>query len=370
MDLRHIPRSIVDKTELDAATEPGNFDVLAKDNGTIELTSENDEAAGVADAPEVPLEKDPDVKITAARLGLPSFSNACAAFPLSEPVQKLLGAQSHELTGESPSLWSKLCKIIDASEIIWQNGRFGGVAVLKCSADVAVKIIPNFEDFTEYTSLLCLRQHAPEVPVPEPLGAMRSGKTAFVFMSFIPGLTLESVWTQLRKELKISLSNRLSQILLKLRELKQSKDDLLGGVAGEGCKDSRRHTRISQKPIRSIAEFEDFVFSNPHFGGSVYIKLLRGMLQSHKPSVVFSHGDLRPANIMVQPDQQGGYNVSAILDWEMSGFYPDYWESVKATNTMAPQEEDDWYLYLPTGASPTNYPLNWLVDRKWDVHVA
>ena len=94
------------------------------------------------------------------------------------------------------------------------------------------------------------------------------------------------------------------------------------------------------------------------------------MSQSHTPKIVFSHGDLRPANIVVKSDQQGDYSVSGVLDWEMGGFYPDYWESVKATNTMSPQEEDDWYIHLPACASPTSYPLHWLVDRKCDIHVA
>ena len=291
-------------------------------------------------------------------LGLSSTTSATVVFPLSETVKQLLGAQTHELGADSTSLWTKVYSSIDASEIIWKNESSGGVAVMKCNSHVVIKMIPNFEDFTEYTALQYLGRHAPSIPIPEALGAITSEKTAYIFMSFVPGPTLEKVWSQLSKEQKISLGDQLSRVLLKLRELKIPKDGMLGGVDREGCKDSRRHTRVSQKPIRSIAEFEDFIFSNPLFGGSVYIRLLRTMSQSHTPDIVFSHGDLRPANIVVLPDQQGNYSISGILDWEMSGFYPDYWESVKATNTMAPQEEDDWYLHLPVCASPTTYPLH------------
>ena len=297
-------------------------------------------------------------------------STATVVIPLSEAVQHLLGAQTHELSVESSSLWSKLQRIIDASEVIWTNGLNGGVTVMKCSSDTVVKMIPNFEDFTEYTALQYLRLHAPNIPIPESLGVMMSKQTAYMFMSFVPGPTLESVWAQLSWEQKFSLSNQLSRILLELRQIQMPKDGTFGGVGGEGCKDHRRHTRISQTPIRTLVEFEDFIFSNPVFGGSVYNRLLYSMWQSHPSRIVFSHGDLRPANIVVLPDQQGNYGISGILNWEMSGFYPDYWESVKATNTMAPQEENDWYLYLPTCASPTTYPLHWLLDRKWDVHVA
>ena len=368
MSFLHLPKITLTNAEPEGASSTSNETDLQEKNVTTGETSGLD--ATLAGARRVPLGQDSMINTTATDLGLSSASTAAVVFPLSEAVERLLGAQTHEIGVESSSLWSKLYGIIDASEVIWRNGLSGGVAVMKCSSDTVVKMIPNFEDFTEYTALQYLRQHAPDIPIPEPLGAMMSQQTAYIFMSFIPGPTLESVWAQLANEQKTSLSNQLSRVLLELRQIQIPKDCTFGGVGGEGCKDSRRHTRISQKPIRSLTEFEDFIFSDPLFGGSVYIRLLRSMSQSHPSRTVFSHGDLRPANIMVLPDQQGNYSISGILDWEMSGFYPEYWESVKATNTMAPQEENDWFLHLPASASPTTYPLHWLLDRKWDVHIA
>ena len=354
--------------ELEGASSTSNITVPQEKHGTTGKTPGMDDPLAAARG--VPVAQDSKMNTIATGLGLSPASAAVVVFPLSEAVQQLLGYQTNELGVESPSLWTKLYGIIDASEIIWRNGVSGGVAVMRCNSNTVVKMIPNYEDFTEYTALQFLRRHAPDIPIPEPLGAVISKQTAYIFMSFIPGPTLESVWAQLPNQQKVSLSNQLGLILLELRQIPMPRDYTLGGVGGEGCKDSRRHTRISQTPIRTLAEFEDFIFSNPLFGGSVYIMLLRSMSQSHSSRITFSHGDLRPANIVVLPDVQGNYRISGIVDWEMSGFYPDYWESVKATNTMAPQEENDWYLHLPACASPTTYPLHWLLDRKWDVHVA
>ena len=312
-----------------------------------------------------------EIKTITTELGLPSANSIAVVFPLSEVLQRLLGVQDSELNAASESLWAKLCNLIDAGELIWpKNNERGGVSVVKCSEDAVVKIVPNFEDYTEYTTMQYLGRHAPEIPVPTPLGVLIATKTAYIFMSYVPGPTLDKVWSQLSNQQKGFIANELNSIFLRLRELKMPEDALLGGIGGEGCKDTRRHTRKSQKPIRSVSEFEDFIFSNPTFGSSVYIGLIRSMSQSHAPEIVFSHADLRPANIVVKADQQGNYSISSILDWEMAGFYPDYWESVKATNTLSPQDEDDWYLHLPICAAPTSYPLHWLVDRKWDVHVA
>ncbi|KAF1983629.1 hypothetical protein K402DRAFT_448038 [Aulographum hederae CBS 113979] len=62
---------------------------------------------------------------------------------------------------------------------------------------------------------------------------------------------------------------------------------------------------------------------------------IRGMLDAHKHGIVFTHGDLRPDNILVKNGR-----VTAIVVWEMAGWYPDYWEFVKAfwLETFA----DDW----------------------------
>lgn len=51
-------------------------------------------------------------------------------------------------------------------------------------------------------------------------------------------------------------------------------------------------------------------------------KLVRAM-PSH--DIVLTHADLSPRNIIVNGDQ-----VVGIIDWEMSGFYPEYWEYAKA----------------------------------------
>lgn len=51
-------------------------------------------------------------------------------------------------------------------------------------------------------------------------------------------------------------------------------------------------------------------------------RLLRSM-RSEK--IVLTHNNLTPSNIIVRDGM-----VVGILDWEMCGFYPDYWEFVKA----------------------------------------
>jgi hypothetical protein len=68
------------------------------------------------------------------------------------------------------------------------------------------------------------------------------------------------------------------------------------------------------------------------------------------------------------PDINGRYVATEIIDWEFSGFYPAYYEYTVLTRTLSVVDEDDWYLYLPGSISPSQFPVRWLVDRIWEIH--
>ena len=85
---------------------------------------------------------------------------------------------------------------------------------------------------------------------------------------------------------------------------------------------------------------------------------------------VFTHGDLHPGNILVSQEEDGSWKIVAIIDWENSGFYPAYWESIKMTNTMDISVDSDWHLFLPESCSPSRYPVDWLVDTVLDRSLA
>jgi aminoglycoside phosphotransferase (APT) family kinase protein len=67
--------------------------------------------------------------------------------------------------------------------------------------------------------------------------------------------------------------------------------------------------------------------------------LFEGILFQRQHSINFTHGDFRPANIIVKNGK-----LSGIVDWEMSGWYPEYWEFVKALYVW--RYQTDWADYL------------------------
>lgn len=48
--------------------------------------------------------------------------------------------------------------------------------------------------------------------------------------------------------------------------------------------------------------------------------------------------------IIDTPD--GGMELSGIIDWEASGYYPEYWEHLKAVNTRTIKDTSDWSVHF------------------------
>ncbi|KAF2453051.1 hypothetical protein BDY21DRAFT_367286 [Lineolata rhizophorae] len=284
-------------------------------------------------------------------------------FPLSEPVRQIF----QDNNDADPTTAENIDKVLGESAILFRHP-VGGTVVLDCKPGIVVKVTPNSKDLTEYTTLQYLETVHPYIPAPRPSGAAKVGRYCLFFMSRIDGSTLEEVWPKLNHALKCSVQDHLNSALLKMRPLRRSEDQQLGGVAGERCKDLRRHVRVSDHPILTAKEFEDFQFSNPHYGSDEYIRFLRSLSPPLADSCVFTHGDLRPENIMVNITEESCI-LTGIIDWEFSGFYPDYQEAIKVTNSLAPNERSDWFDYLPDCISPRHHSRRWLLDRLWWKHV-
>lgn len=294
-------------------------------------------------------------------------------FPLSDAVAKLIEPVS-QTAGDLPiGLSQRLFEVLKSSEILWKAPFARQKGVFRCSAEIVVKAVRNMEHYTEYTALQYLHRYKSNIPAPKPLGLLRMSGISLIFMSHMGSTPLGEVWHTLDSCQKSSISNQLNTILADLRTLPFTEGTPLGGVAGEGCRDLRRHVRMSETPITSLEDFETFLFSSPHPGGNVFVKFLRRLSSSFKdhpgPRIVFTHGDIRPDNIMVELADNNKYMVSGILDWEYSGFYPDYYESVRCTNCLSPYEEDDWFLYLPECVSPNIHAQWWLLDRVRETRV-
>ena len=291
-------------------------------------------------------------------------SNAEIIYALSDETRKVLSSSMEPDSGSElieASIVILLSRMILSCEELWEFPTRG--VVLKCNSRLAAKIIKGNNDYTEYTSMQYLEEHAPDVPAPRPHGLVKFGSARIMSMTYFPSTTLESAWPNLTHENKLLIQHQLNDIFLKLRALTSTGvEHILGGVNGEGVEDLRRDGHKTSETISTVAAFEDFQFSIPPHNTSSFVKFLRSLLPPASSTVVFTHGDVRTANIMVDIDQTGIYHVTGIIDWETSGFYPEYFESSKILYLFRLYKEEDWWQYLPPCIAPAKNPERWLID--------
>ncbi|CAG8947925.1 unnamed protein product [Penicillium salamii] len=246
---------------------------------------------------------------------------ASIIYPLSTKALTLLNQHpASDGSLEKQSLIEALKYRLLNSEIIFELSARRG-AVLRCSEDLVIKTFSSNRDFTEYHNLQYLAEN-------------------------------------------------LNGIFSRLRSLRQEDGTELGGVRGEGVKDYRVMETLAFKGITTARGFDELQFSAKHRASPSYVKLLRSFLAEDNKMLegsVFTHGDLKKSNIMVQedPGNAGFFVVTGIIDWEDGGFYPEYYESTTLSNGQSILSDDDWYLYAPHCISALWFPVRWLVDRLW-----
>ncbi len=120
-----------------------------------------------------------------------------------------------------------------------------------------------------------------------------------------------------------------------------SPDGYVGPVGNHHCWDYKLDTSQAYGPFPSLQSFYDHLLStaeklNEPVASSIHRDLLDAA-HSHSPSsqTVFTHSDLAPRNILVHNGE-----ISAILDWEQSGWWPYWWEHSKSLFAIGPVAEE------------------------------
>lgn len=166
------------------------------------------------------------------------------------------------------------------------------------------------------------------VPVPEVYDAyMRKDKPdcGAIFMEYIEGETLHDVWGNLEDAQKDSIITQLKEYMEQLRAIK---GDFIGSVDGTYCEDQIfSDNRGAYGPFKDEEGFRqgciNAMYENRR---NFWSETVAGFIRALPPAaIVLTHNDLCPRNIIVREGQ-----IVAIIDWELAGFYPEYWEYVKA----------------------------------------
>lgn len=121
----------------------------------------------------------------------------------------------------------------------------------------------------------------------------------------------------------------MADYVLQLRAL-EPPAEFRGQVAatdGGACRDVRVSSAKLFGPFDDVAAFHRCLRGGVEPDGTqeIFGEKVAGIHSRDHYSIRFTHGDLGVQNILIRDGK-----IVAILDWECSGWYPEYWEYTKA----------------------------------------
>ena len=183
------------------------------------------------------------------------------------------------------------------------------------------------------------------IPVPEVYDVYfdpNDSSKAFLLMEYIEGDVLRDVYDTMSSSQKEEIICQLKDYLDQLRAIEGS---FIGSVDGTHCIDPifQRDKRIYGPYETESAFNEGIIDATKARSQDVFIEMVADMVRAlPKHRIVLTHSDIAPRNILVRDGK-----IVALLDWEMGGFYPEYWEYTKV-------------LYMP------GWTDSWITERVAD----
>ncbi|KAJ6024314.1 Aminoglycoside phosphotransferase [Penicillium herquei] len=169
------------------------------------------------------------------------------------------------------------------------------------------------------------------IPVPKVHDVQyENGKVTAITMDYMPGKRLD----------ELSVTEQLRGYITQLRNLKGT---YIGGADG-GTAITGKYISIEGGPFESERMFNKWILEDlaPGLPGIYQHFAEHALTDDHE--IFFTHSDFATRNILVDHSDSGKCQVTAILDWEWSGWYPEYWEYYKAYRNLLPLP--DWPDYL------------------------
>lgn len=214
------------------------------------------------------------------------------------------------------------------------NSYDGKLDVIRLTSTTVVKFGPQ-ASLIEAKNMRFVRDNT-SIPVPKlyaayaygPLDRAKSTEyDVYIFMENIEGENLESCWDTLDDEQKETIHGELKGYMDLLRSLPDP--GYIGGVDHGPLTELLFESSAADTrgPFTDENDFNTalscaYEMSKPWISTH---SVMHGMLSKYKHAITFTHGDFRPANIMIRDG-----HVAAIIDWEFSGWYPESWEWARA----------------------------------------
>ncbi|EKJ70509.1 hypothetical protein FPSE_09262 [Fusarium pseudograminearum CS3096] len=188
-----------------------------------------------------------------------------------------------------------------------------------------------------------------KVPVPKFYKTMAEPETGinFIVMEYIDSKTLAEQWPSLEASEKLEIADHLRVILQDLRSLKPP--SYLGSLNRKPFQDgifwTPEQNAATSGPFDTEDDLNEGILKRLSVNESQeHVTFLRKLMTEtlHDHQVRFTHGDLQAKNILVKKielDESKRFEIK-LIDWKISGWYPEYWEF--CNSTIASRFRSEW----------------------------
>ncbi|KND87680.1 hypothetical protein TOPH_07654 [Tolypocladium ophioglossoides CBS 100239] len=176
----------------------------------------------------------------------------------------------------------------------------------------------------EYGALELVRSHT-HIPVPRPLDLVSNSRDSYLLTSRVPGHRLGACIDALDDQEASTLIRDLQRCLVELRAIPKTcaPEYAITNALGNACYDHRINAALNYDEDRG--DFVGPFVDEEEFNKTLRCGALPDVVHRSGHKIVFTHGDLNMRNVLVHNGR-----FSGIVDWENSGWYPDYWDYTKA----------------------------------------
>lgn len=185
------------------------------------------------------------------------------------------------------------------------------------------RLVQTHVQSTEYQALKLISSST-KIPAYKVVNVYNRPHGKVVEYEGIPGKTLDSCWDKLNMDKRKKIIKEIGSFVQQLRAMKPPTRAVVGDSTLGGAIDSRFGPG-KVGPFYSIDAFHDFMrrgYSAKDFRGECVDKCHN---RSTQYELKFTHANLCPQNVLI--DDSG--RVAAIINWEGSGWFPEYWEYVQ-----------------------------------------
>lgn len=249
----------------------------------------------------------------------------------------------------------------------------GGVYISE--RNVLVKFGPRVIPSREVAAMQYVMQKCPEIPIPVVYNSWTGEDgNGYIAMAPMPGKNLEVVWPGMESTEKESVMKDYKAILQRLRSIDPSQGTpiQIGAIDGGPVVDHRPNGQKFGGPFSTESELNSWLLSliDPESiqdQSDFYVETIKSCMKDNHQWRL-THGDMGPHNILVENGR-----ITAVIDWEMAGWYPEYWEYVKMIQYL-PVECRGFLSYArrlwTVGKQEVFYDMQFMVDQVLDSQVA